>query len=81
MQVIFDSASEWLLIEGGECQTCLEKKYNNSTSAFFQVSSGEIVERKFGTIIHLSGMKAIDKVCLIANIVCVQPYSFFMITD
>jgi len=35
MQVIFDSASEWLLVEGGECETCLGKKYNTDSSAFF----------------------------------------------
>ena len=81
MQVIFDSASEWLLIESGECETCLGDKYYSESSAFFQVSSGEVVERKFGTIIHLSGVKAIDQVCLVAETVCVNPYAFFMITD
>jgi len=81
MMVIFDSSSDWLLIEGADCETCKGEKYYYEFSAYYSAFSGEIVERKFGTIIHLQGMKVTDQVCLVATTVCVNPYPFFLITD
>ena len=81
MQVIFDSASDWLLVEGSDCETCKGDKYFYESSAFYSQFSGQTEGRNFGTILHLEGMKVTDQVCLVAGTACVNPYPFFLITD
>ena len=60
MSLIFDTGSDWLMIEGNDCESCDNNKYDQSRSTFFNQRSSVIQNRVFGTIIHLQGREVID---------------------
>lgn len=35
MKVIFDTGSDWLVIEGKDCENCKGAKYDPNTSSYF----------------------------------------------
>lgn len=81
MNVVFDTGSDWLVIEGVDCETCLGNRYNPDTSAFFAERTSEIIDRTYGSIVHLKGKTVADEVCLTSGAVCVKPYSWFYVTE
>ena len=81
MKLIFDSGSDWLSVEGTQCESCKGTKYDESSSAFFQWMTTLTADRRYGTYMHLQGKTVSDDVCLLAGSVCVSPFSFFYVTD
>jgi len=55
MEVVFDTSSDWLVIEGQECGSCLGAKYDPTTSSAAITQSTEIIDRYYGKEIHLRG--------------------------
>ena len=53
MQVIIDTSSDWLAIEGQDCLSCNENRYDSNTSGFFGVVGEEVFERTYGSFIDL----------------------------
>jgi len=37
MQVLIDTSSDWVILEGRECTNCAENKYDPNTSAYFSM--------------------------------------------
>ena len=83
MKLIFDTGSDWLMIAGNDCDSCgvENKRYNPAESTFFNERSSTKENRIFGTIFHLKGKQVSDMVCLQKFTVCVQPFTWFQITE
>ena len=81
MELIFDSGSDWLMVEGKDCDNCKGTKYDTSESIYFNERSSTEDNRTFGTIIHLKGRTVSDWVCLQLYEMCVKPFQWFIITD
>ena len=81
MELIFDSGSDWLMVEGKDCSTCDGTTYDTDASIYFNERSSTEENRTFGTIIHLKGRTVSDWVCLQLYEMCVQPFQWFIITE
>ena len=84
MNVIFDTGSDWLVIDGFECtpeKGCDGATYNPESSEFFAERTPEISDRTYGNMIHLRGKTVADNVCLTSAAVCIKPYSWFYVTE
>lgn len=57
MEVVFDTSSDWLVIEGQECSNCYGSKYDTATSTSAIILSSEIEDRYYGREIHLRGYR------------------------
>lgn len=79
--MIFDSSSDWLMVEGKECKNCEENKYDPFRSSFFNERSSLESNRRFGTIMHFKGRQVSDEVCMERGNLCIKPFSWFYITD
>ena len=79
-KVIFDTSSDWLTIESSACFTCEGNYYDYNTSNSYDTVTVTPVDRYYGYS-HLRGIEAQDKVCLTSFSNCVNPFTFFMITD
>ena len=65
MEVVWDTGSDWLVIEGSDCPSCLRNTYDYtdeylSSFNFVKKSWGE---RNYGSA-SLTGVEAKDHVCL-----------------
>ena len=63
MQVIFDTGSDWLVIESHKCYTCLKNKYNHELSSKWQNITNLVTEHLYGSA-RLYGFNVKDKVSL-----------------
>ena len=79
-KVIFDTSSDWLTIESSACFTCEGNYYDYNTSNSYSTITVTPVDRYYGYS-HLKGIETQDKVCLTSFSNCVNPFTFFMITD
>ena len=81
MQVIFDTGSDWLMIESTDCKTCEGAKYDWDKSTYFNRRTVVQENRTYGTIIHLQGYRVTDQVCLGRGENCVSPFSWLLIEE
>ena len=79
-KVVFDTSSDWLTIESSACFTCEGNYYDYNTSNSYSTITVTPVDRYYGYS-HLRGIEAQDKVCLTSFSNCINPFTFFMITD
>ena len=79
IKVLFDTGSDWLLIEGKDCESCLNAKYDPNTSSYFQKSDLILRSIEYGTFFHVKGKRVKDQVCLSSFSLCVDPYEFILI--
>ena len=82
MDVILDTASDWLLVEGAACTNCYGNTYDIGPSlddgqALLVSKPGETLERSYGTMTFV-GKEYTDTVCLLFS-ACVQGFEFFLI--
>ena len=76
--VIFDNASDWLTLEGGQCTSCYGDTYDNSKSTFAEQVNTEISQRQYGAT-TMMGTEWKDKVCVTEQ-VCIEDFEYFQIT-
>lgn len=81
MKLIFDSSSDWIMVEGKDCKNCKDNKYDQFRSSFFNERSSTESNRRFGTIMHFKGRQVSDEVCMLRNEICIKPFSWFYITE
>ena len=66
MQVIFDTGSDWLVLEAKACSNCLKNSYDAHLSETFERVDDDLVEHIYGTA-QLYGLDARDDVSLDKN--------------
>ena len=79
MNVIFDSASDWLIIEGSECGTCEGNVYDISKSATSNQVQQDLSQRAYG-VTTLTGLEWTDQVCF-SELACIQSFEFFLVYE
>ena len=60
MQVIIDTSSDWLVLEGQDCLSCRENKYDPNTSGFFSTVEEGYEKRTYGSFIELAVQQVQD---------------------
>ena len=78
MDVVYDTGSDWLVVEGSDCGNCEGNKYNvaDSEGTPNQVNAGQS-ERNYGSA-SLTGYEYTDKVCIALG-TCLDDFEFFLI--
>ena len=78
MDVVYDTGSDWLVVEGNSCSSCEGNKYNPANSeSTAEKQSGGISERNYGSA-SLTGYEYKDRVCLQLDS-CLDDFEFFLI--
>lgn len=75
LQVIYDTGSDWLTIEGDICTSCEGNKFDAGNSGVQQTTT--LSERQYGSV-YLKGYEYTDKVC-VDSVFCVNDFRFFLI--
>ena len=83
MDVVFDTGSDWLVVEGSDCAKCDGNTYDIqpslSSGQARKLSRGDPSVRVYGSA-ELEGYEYADTVCLsLAS--CVYNFEFFLIED
>lgn len=80
MDVVYDTGSDWLVIEGSDCTDCEGNKYDTNDSSGDPVRlTNSISERNYGSA-SLTGREWTDKVCLRPETNCIDDFEFFLIS-
>ena len=84
MDVILDTASDWLIVEGSACKNCEGNVYDigpslDDGSAVLVSKPGKILERSYGNVSFL-GKEYTDTVCILFS-ACVKNFEFFLIEN
>ena len=78
MDVVYDTGSDWLVMEGSSCSNCEGNLYDPSTSQGTPKKiATEISERNYGSA-SLTGYEYTDKVCITLTL-CEDNFEFFLI--
>ena len=78
MDVVYDTGSDWLVMEDITCSNCEGNKYDNSNSQGTPVQiATSSSERNYGSA-SLVGYEYTDKVCINLN-TCLDVFEYFMI--
>jgi len=75
MNVVFDTGSDWLVVQGKDCESCLGRKFDGAE--FGQPQSSFDSERLYGSA-ALVGREYKDKVCLNPR-ACVPDFEYYLI--
>lgn len=76
VDVVYDTGSDWLAVEGSECQTCQGNTYDGSAGT---KTSTTISERNYGSA-SLTGYTWKDKVCM-TSLSCISDFEYFLIAS
>ena len=76
MEVVFDTGSDWLVIESSECSNCAGDTYDLSSSS---VVGNAISERRYGSAIF-KGKEYQDTVCILLS-ACVFDFEYFAVYE
>ena len=81
MQVVFDTGSDWLILETTECRSCRENRFDTGNSFSFRpYNLGSIDEMSYGSL-NVKGYEALDFVCFTNNYShCARDFRWFAIT-
>ena len=78
LDVVYDTGSDWLVIESKTCPTCEGDKYDLDNSAGNpEKVNPKMTDRNYGSA-SLSGYEYTDKVCVNLNL-CLDKFEFFLI--
>ena len=78
MDVVYDTGSDWLVIEGSDCGNCEGNKYNTADSEGTPTqTNASQTERNYGSA-SLTGYEYTDKVCIAIG-TCLDSFEFFLI--
>ena len=75
MDLIFDTTSDWLCVEGFDCESCDGRKYNPNLTG--RIVTGTISTRAYGSAV-LNGIEYVDTVCVDLR-KCVTNFEYFNI--
>lgn len=75
MDLVFDTGSDWLVVESQNCRNCEGNTYDASNSGT-QIGT-ELSERKYGSAL-LYGIEHVDTVCLLIT-TCITNFEYFAI--
>ena len=80
MDVVYDTGSDWLVMDGVSCASCEGNKYDPADSIGDPVRvTSKTSERNYGSA-SLTGQEWTDKVCInIGN--CVENFEYFLISS
>jgi len=80
MDVVYDTGSDWLVVEGSDCINCEGNTYdvNDSEGTPEQVNASA-TERNYGSA-SLVGYEYVDKVCIALG-TCIEDFEFFLINE
>ena len=76
LDVIFDTGSDWLVIESDECSNCEGNTYDTSRS----IKVGENFSTRIYGSANLEGLEYKDTVCVLLNS-CVDDFEFFAVYE
>ena len=78
MDVVYDTGSDWLVVEGSDCASCEGNTYDtaNSDGTPVQINATQS-ERNYGSA-SLTGYEYTDKVCIALG-TCIEDFEFFLI--
>ena len=80
LDVVYDTGSDWLVIESIECSNCQGNKYDPKYSNGDPTAKTQAIsQRNYGSA-SLNGYEFYDKVCIDLNH-CLESFEFFMITS
>ena len=79
VDVIFDTASDWLSVEGNLCTNCEGNTFSVTESSTADQVGSIISERSYGGT-NLKGFEYTDRVCVTTN-ECVNDFEFFLINE
>ena len=80
MTVVYDTGSDWLVIEAHTCGTCLDNKYDHTLSSTYSLVDQDYEEHLYGSA-ALYGYDVKDRVSLddAATVAKVDNFEFFSI--
>ena len=75
VDVVYDTGSDWLAVEGSECKSCEGNTYDGTKG----IKTGtELAERNYGSA-QLKGTTYKDRVCVTPS-ACVNDFEYFLIS-
>lgn len=77
--VIYDTGSDWLVVEGKNCTNCKGNTYDPASSAQSKQVGKTVSARQYGSAVLL-GTEFTDKVCVNSFQACVDNFQYFQIT-
>ena len=80
-RLIYDTGSDWLVVEGADCKKCSGQLYDPQASSFFEQVDSRTESKTYGSFMSVKGLTVKDQVCLIKKDVCVDPMYFFLVSD
>ena len=79
MDVIFDNASDWLVVEGSACINCEGNTFNYEQSSSAKQVGTSFSQRSYGAA-TMTGSEWTDLVCVTLQ-ACINDFEFFLISD
>jgi len=79
MNVIFDTSTDWLALQGSQCANCRGNKFDSAASATSVSFSGGKSERKYNDVV-VQGTEWLDTVCLNRS-TCIESFEFYLISQ
>lgn len=79
MQVVYDTGSDWLVLESNSCESCPgSDRFDHTASPMFSPLGNGVSTREYGSA-TLYGTEVNDTVCL--GPLCEPGFEWFLITD
>jgi len=79
--VVWDTGSDWTIVESHECDSCYTPVYDHATETSFSVIADTEGERNYGST-WTSGYEAFDMVCITNSIgSCATDFQWFVVTE
>lgn len=75
MDVVYDTGSDWLAVEGSECSNCAGNTFDGNASGTKTATA--VTERNYGSA-SLTGYTYKDKICVTPS-ACIADFEFFLI--
>ena len=60
MDLIYDTGSDWMTVEGRDCENCLGSRYDPNTSSYFVTTDLRTQEKTYGDFAHIEGKEVQD---------------------
>ena len=77
--VVYDTGSDWVVVDGYSCKNCQGNVYNTLTSTQAKEMGNPVSMRAYGSAL-LYGTEYSDKVCVTKDKGCVENFEYFLIT-
>lgn len=58
--MIIDTSSDWLMVEGRECENCKENRYDPATSSYFKFNNNRTDNLQYGSQVHVRAREVDD---------------------